>query len=461
MNLRLIDIFKSLLKWKYWIAAVVILAFFAARYYVSSIQTSVGRVVIQYNDASVSNGQFPDGEAFDQYQIVSPEVLQKVINSLGLSDSVESLRRRIEVSAIIPSSVQELKTAKAKDGEEYVYYPDTFIVSYNGKGNQMAYRVRELLETLVFQYIDYYSESYNSYANINNALADENLEQYDYIEVTEIMEENIDSILTSLGKYWNENNGFRSTGTGYSFRDLMYEYEHLQKNQIPSLYAAIYEGRISRNVPRLVEVYRQRMDEAILRQKNFEETAQMTKSKMDAFSEANKELPNAYNYRRDGQNNDDLAIIDGVYDGNSRRYAAKTPYDTLIEDYTNQLVSANDAYLESVHDKEVAEIFSSPAEAWVDVPALTEQVKQNIQTLSDRMLSLYTVLSDTIADYNDYSAQKHISQLTGVKCNDSVSASLYEMVAVVLSLGGMIMLALIVEIVRAYKKEETAEESQE
>lgn len=454
MNLKLIDLFKYLLKWKYRIAAVVLLAFFAARYYVGTIQTSVGRVVIQYNDAEISNGTFPDGETFDQYQIVSPEVLQNVINSLGLSDSVESLRRRIEVSAIVPTSVQELKTAKAKEGEEYVYHPDTFIVSYNGKGDQMAYRVRELLETLIFEYIDYYSSSYNRYAAINNSLADENLDQYDYIEVTEIMEDNIDSILGSLKQYWNENGSFRSTATGYSFRDLMYEYEHLQNNNIPTIYASIYEGRVSKNVPRLVEVYRQRTDEAVLRQKNFEETAQMTKTKMDSFSEANKELPNAYNYRQDGQNNDDLAIIDGVYDGTTRRYAAKTTYDTLIEDYTNQLISANDAYLEGVHDKEVADIFSSPADQTVDTAALTETVKQNIQELSDKMTSLYTLLSDTMTDYNDYSAQKHISQLTGVKCYDSVSASLYEMIAVVLSLGGMVVLALSFEIIRAYKREQ-------
>ena len=57
---------------------------------------------------------------------------------------------------------------QAKDGEEYEYNPDTFIVSYWGKKDQMAYKVRELLETLTFRYIDYYSESYNNFASINN-----------------------------------------------------------------------------------------------------------------------------------------------------------------------------------------------------------------------------------------------------------------------------------------------------
>lgn len=454
MNLKLSDIFKYLLKWKYRIAAAVILAFFGARFYVGTIQTSVGRVVIKYNDAEISEGKFPDGKDFDQYQLVSPEVLQNVINDLKLDDSVESLRRRIDVSPIIPTSVQELKTAKAKDGEEYVYNPDTFIVSYWGKSNQEAYRVRMLLETVIFKYIDYYSQSYNNFAAINNSLADDKENSYDYIEITEIMENNIKEIIDGLEKYKAADGSFRSTATGYSFQDLIYEYKHLQNSNIPSIYADVYDGKISKNAARLVEVYRQRMNEAFLKQKNFEETAEMTKTKMESFSVANKELPNAYNYRLDGQNNDNLEIIDGVYDGRAR-HMSKTTYDTLIENYTNQLISANDAYLEGMHCQKTADLFAEERDGEIDAEALEKNVESGISELSESMKSLYAKLSNTIADYNDYSAQKHISQLTGVKCYDNVSMAIYEMIAVAIALALSVMLALFLEIMKVYKKEQT------
>ena len=119
MNLKLYDIFKSLYRWKYRIVAVVILAFFAARLYVGTIQSSSGKVLIQYNDESISNGTFPDGSEFDQYQIASPEVLQNVINALGLTDTVETLRRRIDVSPVIPNAVQELQKAKNRTEERH------------------------------------------------------------------------------------------------------------------------------------------------------------------------------------------------------------------------------------------------------------------------------------------------------------------------------------------------------
>ncbi len=459
MNLKLTDIFKYLLKWKYRIIAVIILVFFAARFYVDTIQTSVGEVIIKYNDAEISDGKFPDGSAFDQYQIASPEVLQNVINELGLKDSVETLRRKIEVTPITPAAVQELQAAKAKDGEEYEYNPDTFIVSYYGKRNQKAYKVRELLETMTFKYIDYYSESYNKFAAINNSLADNNFENYDYIEATEILENNIKEIIETLGKYKEADGGFRSTGTGYSFQDLIYKYEHLQKSDIPSLYAEIYEGKISKNSDRLIELYRQRSNEALLKQKNFVETAQMTKTKMDSFSDANKELPNAYNYRRDDQNDDKLAIIDDVYDEYKQRTASKTTYDTLIENYTNQLISANDSYLEAMHCKKIADIFSGASSENDNNEKLAENVKNEIESLTAKMTELYTSLSATVDDYNDYSAQKHISLLTGVKCYDNVSAALYEMIAVVLAAVVMVLVALTLEIVKTYKKEQDSIEN--
>lgn len=454
MNLKLFDIFKYLLKWKYRIIAVVILAFFAARLYVDRIQTSSAKVIIKYNDEEISDGKFPNGEAFDQYQIASPEVLQNVINSLGLDDSVETLRRRIDVSPIISSAVQELKAAKAKEGEEYVYNPDTFIITYSGKGDQPAYKVRELLETLAFKYVDYYSESYNTFAAINNAIADDNLDSYDYIEVTEVMENNIKEIISGLEKYKAADEKFRSTGTGYSFQDLIYEYEHLQESDIPTLYAQIYEGKISKNSARLIELYRQRANEAVLKQKNFEETAAMTKTKMDSFSEANKELPNAYNYKNNNQNNDNLAILDGVYDEGIQRSLSKTTYDTLIENYTNQLISANDAYLESLHYQKIADIFAQEVAEGVDTQTLQGNVEKEIGESIEKMKTLSSALSATVADYNDYSAQKHISLLTGVKCYDNVSASLYEMIAVVMAGVGMVLLALTLEIMKAYKKEQ-------
>lgn len=459
MNLKLYDISKSLYRWKYRIVAVVILAFFAARLYVGTIQSSSGKVLIQYNDESISNGTFPDGSEFDQYQIASPEVLQNVINALGLTDTVETLRRRIDVSPVIPNAVQELQKAKNKDGEEYEYHPNTFIVTYTGKVNQPAYKIRELMDMITFKYLDYYSESYNEFAATTNALADKDIHEYDYIEVTEIMENNIQEIIDRLKQYKEADADFRSTVTGASFQDLIYRYEHLQEFNIPMLYADIYKGKVSKNANRLVELYMQRYNEAILKQKNFNENADMTKTKMDSFSNANKEVPNAYNYRREDQNNDELAILDNIYDGNNLRSNSKTTYDSLIEDYTNQLISANDAYLEADHDKKIADIFSKSADEDVDVTELTKNVEQAIDTATKEMETLYDTLSATIDDYNDFNTQKHISLLTGVKCYENVSASLYEMIAIVLSGGLMVLLAIALEIIKAYQREKEQEDN--
>ena len=129
----------------------------------------------------------------------------------------------------------------------------------------------------------------------------------------------------------------------------------------------------------------------------------------------------------------------------------------MIENYTNQLISANDAYLESEHCKNAAEIFAGGKNENVDTEKLTEDVENELSALEEKMKSLYTALSDTLDDYNDYNTQKHISLLTGVKCYDNVSTMLYELIAVVITGTLMIMLALALEIIKAYKKEQLTE----
>lgn len=97
----------------------------------------------------------------------------------------------------------------------------------------------------------------------------------------------------------------------------------------------------------------------------------------------------------------------------------------------------------------------------VDTEKLTEDVENELSALEEKMKSLYTALSDTLDDYNDYNTQKHISLLTGVKCYDNVSAMLYELIAVVITGTLMIMLALALEIIKAYKKEQLSEAESE
>ena len=90
---------------------------------------------------------------------------------------------------------------------------------------------------------------------------------------------------------------------------------------------------------------------------------------------------------------------------------------------------------------------------------LTQNVEQAIDTATKEMETLYDTLSATIDDYNDFNTKKHISLLTGVKCYENVSTSLYKMIAIVLSGGLMVLLAIALEIIKAYQREKEQEDN--
>ncbi len=462
MNLSIFSLFKCLLRWKVRILAAVIAAVLLAGMYADSIQTYTSQTIIKFNDASVAGGTFPDGTAFNVYDLASPKVIQRALDNLKINRTVDNVRAKITITPIIPDSITEIKKANEKDGEDYEYYPTTFSVVYRGSANQPAGQVRNLLDEVVLEYIKYYAEKYASYAVADNMVADEDIFNYDYVERADIMSENLTDIMSALEGYNKYDSSFRSAVTGKSFTDIYYEYNHLKTFTMSRLYANIYQGKIAISRDRVVERYLEKEHQNILASQNYTDMAEMTRKQMDAFSSANKSVPNAYGYSREDTNNDDIVIIDDIHRSNEDNYIkVKTTYDNLAEDYASQLVAANNKKLDAEHCAKVAEIFSGDVPNEVDTEELEKEVAETIKTTIAKMNELYDTTIRTIDDYNDKSASKNITLLTGVRCYENVSKSLYSLVALILSGGFMLVVAVMAEFISEYKKKAKEEEEDE
>ncbi len=441
------------------ILAVVIAAVALAGVYTDRIQTYTSQTIIKFNDACVSKGTFPDGTLFNVYDLASPKVIQRALDKLKLKATVDDVRSKIIITPIIPDSVTEIRKANEKQGEDYEYYPTTFTVTYRSSSEQSANMARDILDGVVLEYIEYYAEKYFPYAVANNMVADEDIFNYDYVEQADIMNDNLTEIMGALESYNSSDNSFRSAITGKSFTDIHYEYNHLKTFTMSRLYANIYQGKIAVNRDRVVERYREKEHQLLLESQNYNDMAEMTRKQMDAFSKANKEVPNAYGYSRQDTNNDDIAVIDDIhrsyYDDDWLK--VKTTYDNLVEDYAGQLVSANNARLNAEHCAKVAEIFAGEVPGDLDTAPIEAEVKETIKTTIEKMNELYDVTIRTINDYNDKNASGNISLLTGVKCYLNVSKSLYSLVALILSGGFMLVVAVMSEFIGEYKRKEKEE----
>ena len=436
MNITVWDLFKYVFKWK-WLIIFGTIGFFALSVkYTGSTQSYNAQTIIRYNDSCILDGKTPDNEEFDPYEIVSPDVITSVINDLSLKYSVDKIRSRVEITSIIPESEVSMKEAKMKEAEEYTYHPNTFCVTYEGRVGEPETLVRDILDSIIENYLDAYQFNYINQMAINDMTFDEDIGNYDYIEIVEIMDSRIDSTVSSLNNYYAKDTTFRSPKTGYSFSDIQKEYEHLQEYTVSKIFSNIFEGQITKNKKLLLEKYNQRDDEYILSCENFKEKANVAKERMDAFSDANINVPNSYNSSNNSQNNDDIDVLKDVYDdywrsGDSeseKRRSVTTTFDTLIQEYVDASIAANNAKLNSEYCEDIIHKFTVKGNTNVDIEALTKEIENDIVYTKTQMNELYKTLSDTIDDYNDANASKHISQLTGVQYYNTKSLSIYALI---------------------------------
>ena len=96
-------------------------------------------------------------------------------------------------------------------------------------------------------YFAEYSEEYINTSSTVNAL--QNLENgnYDYIEMMEIIEDNISETVETLNDRGTNDPYYRATSTGKSFSDLASEFYYIQSVNVSKLYSDILEYQITKD----------------------------------------------------------------------------------------------------------------------------------------------------------------------------------------------------------------------
>ena len=167
MSLTIWDLIKYLYKWKIAIIITVICSFLASNLYVSSNQSYTSEIIIKYADSCIKDGRNLDGEVFDVYEIASPTVIAEALKSLDGNYSVDSIRSKIKIIPVIPDTETKIREAKEKDGEEYVYNPDIYRVTFEGNHNFSDTQVRDILDAVVENYLSFYNEKYLHLATLS------------------------------------------------------------------------------------------------------------------------------------------------------------------------------------------------------------------------------------------------------------------------------------------------------
>ncbi len=228
----------------------------------SSSNTFIASEVIHYNDEQAEKGLAPTGDKLDVNEIKSSAVISKVVDRMGLTGiySVDSIISRINITPIIDKDKQAQKEAKLEEGEEYIYEPSTFIISFTASSDESAEFARTILDETLDVYFAQFSQKYVNVSPANNTIENLNSGNYDYIEMMEVIDKSIDDTLSTLYQRMDQNSYYRSTQTGASFSDIADEFNYLRQVKVSAIFSNIYKYQITKNKSVLISDYTTRID---------------------------------------------------------------------------------------------------------------------------------------------------------------------------------------------------------
>ena len=458
MKISIWDIFRYILKWKLLIVLAVVGCAALSVWYTNRGQSYEAQVVIRYNDDCIKEGRNPKNESFDSYEIVSPDVISAVISDLSLTRSVDAIRSRVRVNAIIPESEKTMEESKLKEGEKYVYHPTSFYVTYSGRVGESEKQVHDILDSIVKNYLRAYVSNYIGQMTVNDLAFDDKIGNADYIEIAESISTRIDSTVTSLGNYYSKDTSFRSSRTGLSFSDIKDEYTHLQDFLLSKVYADIFRGQRTKDRDLLLKKYTQKLEDDLLSESNFRERAQAAKERTDVFAKANIDVLKAYERATDNKDTGD--VIQSVYDfyryndSSSGSRNVITTYDSLMQEYVKNETAANNARFSAENCRMIISKFADPAltDGMAEKEELTGEVERSIEYIQNKTNEIYKKLSITVEDFNDADAITHISILTGVKYYAAKSLSVYALIFMMIGLMLSVLFAITYELIKVYRK---------
>ena len=450
------------------IVVFCLLATVAINFKLKQSNTYVASEVIHYNDPAAEQGLTPTGAKLDVNEIKSSVVMSKVVDKMGLTGiySVDSLISRISITPLPDEDKVAQKEAKLEEGEEYIYEPSTFIISFTATNGEGADFARTILDETLDVYFAEYSQKYVNVAPANNLIDNIESENYDYIEMAEMIDSGINSTLATIYQRMEQNPYYRATGTGASFSDLADEFNYLRSVQLSSLFSEIYKYQITKNKTILVSDYTTRIDNNGISNTKEDSIIIDTVAVINAYVEKMRESGNTnitYEYILD--NVHDSNLVDGA--GNPIGDQTVT-YDELIYSWRDHNENKEYSIIDTAYCSYIIDTFTSCTGLCANAECthsnqtctqlhnanyeqLQAKVDNEITSLVTKLTDLYNITRQTNDEYNQFLGASYISVLSSASVKPSVNVNLYTLIAffflIILCCGGAIVLGRVGDII--------------
>lgn len=346
---------------------------------------------------------------------------------MGIEDSIDYIRNNITVEPLISDEEYNMHDAKVELGEEYDLIATRYLVTLtveHSRGEDYAYNV---LNAILDEYVEYYAEKYVNTQNLVSGLDKYALDRYDYIELTEIIDDTIDSTLQSLDSKIGYDDQFRQTSTGYSFSDLYREFSVLRNSRTSKLMAKILCYRVTKDRDVLIQKYTVRNEnlsiENVGNNTAIEDVVGIIDDYVDKMQDSgNTDITSDY-------------ILDEVYDQDmydNKNVDQTTEYDILLNNYVKARTNYSDNTIDYGYNTYIIDTFMS-GDPCSDEEIISS-IENELSSLLGELQRLFEIANSTNVEFNNYLGAKNIRVLQNVYVQQSLPVKQFTVIVFLLCL---------------------------
>lgn len=427
------NLLRYLSKWKYLIFIVCVLGALLVYKYAMYNQEYTASTVISYTNTEAAEGKTPSGDDIDVAEIYSAAVITNVLEDLNLNIGADAIRSKCRVEEITPPDEEIKKEALLEQGEDYEYFPTDYVVSFSVGSEYNKDFARTVLDSIIKNYFSTYGEKYINQQTLPNNNVRGTDGQYDYIERAEILDAWTQNIADYLAAKKETQPNYRSAATGYSFTDLYEIYESYMNYDLPQIYSLILEQEVTVDRDTLIKKYQSDISTYELDLQNMQTKINDLNDLITKYSNKNKEGAEYHfgTQAEEGNNSSDYILKD-VYDERDEetRVSNETTYDNLINEYVALETEKEKLQVDLEHKKKIFAVFTDGADT--SDKSNTKTIEENLDELSMTLDEMYSKVSDTVDEYNQFVGAYNVSTLASISTEEKINVRMYIFLAIII-----------------------------
>ena len=152
------------------------------------------------------------------------------------------------------------------------------------------------------------------------------------------------------------------------------------------------------------------------------------------YSDKNKEgVEYHYGTQSDEGNDASDYILKNVYDEWNQEdghVQSETTYDTLINEYVDIETEKEKLEVDLEHKKKLLAVFTDGAQS--DDMSNKDEIEQSLEELSQKLGDMYSSVSTTVDEYNQYIGAYNVSTLSSISTSEKINVKMYIVLAIII-----------------------------